>query len=104
MAHVKGIVRNYTPGQAHIPAGMKATLHVQGPRGRVVLEQAVTLSDLGSFDADIQLPNEVKPALRGHGLSTFTVVTKLRRFRRVDPQLLQEKQERRRERAGEIRG
>src|SRR6185369_9386822 len=43
----------------HIPAGMQATLHVQGPRGRVVLEQKVTLSDFGSFDADIQLPNEV---------------------------------------------
>ena len=59
MAHVKGIVRNYSPGQAHLPAGTKATLHVEGPRNRVVLEQSVTLSAFGSFDADIQLPREV---------------------------------------------
>lgn len=59
VAHVKGIVRDYTPGKPHIPDGMKATLHVAGPRGRVVLEQSVTLSPFGSFDADIQLPNEV---------------------------------------------
>lgn len=57
-AHLKGIVRHYTPGRPLIPAGMKATLHVFGPRSRQVLEQAVTLSEMGSFHVDVPLPRE----------------------------------------------
>jgi uncharacterized protein YfaS (alpha-2-macroglobulin family) len=57
-AHVKGIVRSYTPGESHMAAGAKATLRVKGPKGRVLLERKLTLSDTGSFDADIKLPKD----------------------------------------------
>ncbi len=59
LVHLKGIVRDYTPGKPHVPAGAKATLSVKGPRGRMVLEQEVTLTDAGSFTADVQLPRDI---------------------------------------------
>lgn len=59
VAHIKGIIRDYTPGKPHIPAGAKANLTVKGPRGRVVLEQEITLSDTGSFTAEVQLPRDI---------------------------------------------
>lgn len=57
-AHVKGIVRSYTPGESHMAAGMAATLKVKGPKGRVLIERKVTLSDTGAFDTDIKLPKD----------------------------------------------
>ncbi len=57
-AHVKGIVRSYTPGESHMAAGMAATLRVKGPKGRVLVERKLTLSDTGAFDADIALPKD----------------------------------------------
>ena len=56
--HVKAIVRSYQPGQPHIPAGKAAIFRVKGPRQQIITEQKVTLSDLGSFTADLQLPPE----------------------------------------------
>ncbi len=58
MVHLKGIVRSYTPGESHMAAGLKATLKVKGPRGKVLLQQKLTLSDTGSFNVDIQLPKD----------------------------------------------
>ncbi len=56
--HLKGIVRSYMPGESHMAAGMAAKLKVKGPKGRVIFERKMTLSDTGSFDVDIKLPRE----------------------------------------------
>ena len=58
LVHLKGIVRSYTAGESHQAAGVKATLKVKGPRGRVLSQQKVTLSDTGSFNTEIQLPRD----------------------------------------------
>ncbi len=58
LVHVKGIIRNYTAGEPHMAAGLAAKLSVKGPRGRVLLERKLKLSDTGSFATDIQLPKE----------------------------------------------
>jgi uncharacterized protein YfaS (alpha-2-macroglobulin family) len=58
LVHVKGIVRSYMPGESHMAAGVGAKLRIKGPRGRVISERKLTLSDTGSFDTDIQLPKE----------------------------------------------
>ena len=58
LVHLKGIVRSYTSGESHMAAGLGAKLRVKGPRGRMILERKLTLSDTGSFDTDIQLPKE----------------------------------------------
>jgi uncharacterized protein YfaS (alpha-2-macroglobulin family) len=58
LVHLKGMVRSYTPGEPHLASGLKATLRVKGPRGRALVERKLTLSDTGSFDADIQLPKD----------------------------------------------
>jgi uncharacterized protein YfaS (alpha-2-macroglobulin family) len=58
LVHLKGIVRSYAPGESRQAAGLKATLKVKGPRGRVLLQQKVTLSETGAFDADIRLPKD----------------------------------------------
>ena len=58
LVHVKGIVRSYTPGESHQAAGVGAKLRIKGPRGRVIIERKLTLSDTGAFDTDIQLPRE----------------------------------------------
>lgn len=56
---VKGIVRSYASGKPHLPAGMKVKLRVKGPRGRLLGEQSVTLSEFGSFDATYIMPPDV---------------------------------------------
>ena len=40
-AHIKAIIRNYAPGQPHLPAGKKAFFKVRGPREQVLIEQEV---------------------------------------------------------------
>lgn len=53
--HLKGIVRDWRPDHARIPAGAKATLRLLDPQDRHLAERAVTLSDAGSFSEDFQL-------------------------------------------------
>ncbi len=67
-AHLKGIVRSYTPGESHMAAGVSAKLKVKGPKGRVLLERKLTLSDTGSFDVDIALG---KDAVGGYSAQLF---------------------------------
>ena len=57
-AHLKGIVRSYTLGESRMAAGVAAKLKVKGPKGRVLLERKLTLSDTGAFDLDIKLPRD----------------------------------------------
>jgi uncharacterized protein YfaS (alpha-2-macroglobulin family) len=58
LVHVKGVVRSYMPGESHMASGAGAKLKVKGPKGRVIAERKLTLSETGSFDTDIQLPKE----------------------------------------------
>ena len=54
--HLKGIVRDPRSGQARVPGGVKARLKAFDDREREIFSRDVTLSALGSIDADIPLP------------------------------------------------
>jgi len=56
-AHIKGIVRERKDNQHRIPSQRQATLSILDPADRILTEEAITLSDNGSFDHTLTLPN-----------------------------------------------
>ncbi|MDB6149291.1 MAG: Large extracellular alpha-helical protein [Chthoniobacter sp.] len=56
-AHLKGIIRDTRAGQPRIPKGTKVQLKAFDSREREIFKRELTVSDTGSLDADIALPN-----------------------------------------------
>ncbi|HEX8294975.1 MAG TPA: alpha-2-macroglobulin family protein [Chthoniobacteraceae bacterium] len=56
VVHLKGLVRDTTAGKPRIPSGTKAQLKAFDQREREIFSREVTVSPLGSLNADIQLP------------------------------------------------
>lgn len=56
MVYLKGIVRDTRAGQPRIPAGAKAQLKAFDDREREIFSRELTVSALGSLDAQITLP------------------------------------------------
>ncbi|CAN5624724.1 hypothetical protein BH18VER1_BH18VER1_11410 [soil metagenome] len=55
--YLKGYARDLRDGEPRIPAGKKVKVKVVDPTEREIAVSEVTLSDYGSFDLEINLPN-----------------------------------------------
>ena len=64
---LKGIVRDLTGDRPRAPSGEKLTVAVTDSQDREVFRKEVKLSDFGSFDTDIKLPES--------GLGTYRITT-----------------------------
>ncbi len=53
--HLKGMARDYSTGIARVPAGEQLSLVVTDSKQRRVLVQAVTVSETGSFEAEVAI-------------------------------------------------
>ena len=54
--HLKAIIRDFEPGKPSIPAGETVTLGIVDPRGKQFLSRELTVSGIGTVNADIELP------------------------------------------------
>ncbi len=53
--HLKGVAREFSSGASRPPTGQELRLVAKDSRSRTILDRHVTLSEMGSFDADIPL-------------------------------------------------
>ena len=58
VVHLKGFARNLDGERSSLPAGKTLTITMTDAKGREVLNQEMTLSDFGSFEAEIKLTAE----------------------------------------------
>lgn len=56
--HIKGIVRQFLDNQVKLPADTSAQLSISDSASRVLFDETITLSQLGTFDHSFKLPAE----------------------------------------------